>query len=190
MFCRNCGQPLSDAAQFCPNCGTRIQPVIVVNESADRTTEPSFEKPVSVAAAQAVNETAEKPAKKIFDRVKLVFSSLGTVLLIVIAIISFSRHPAANMKEVVFDDFGSETIGEAVERNIAHPEWSAVKISKNHYRVTVEGFMKPVGGNFSMTFDVNYLDDEVYAKPILASYDDEEFDDWFSLAIAMGLLYD
>ena len=49
--------------------------------------------------------------------------------------------------------------------------------------------MKDIGGNFSMTFDMNYLGDEVYAKPILTAYDGEAFDDWFSIAIAMGLLY-
>lgn len=181
MFCKNCGQQVPDTAQFCPNCGTKIEPVIYADESTNQTTQEAYE--------QTASASQEKQAKKAFGKIKSVLSSLVTIALIIAAISGFSKHPVTNMKEVVFDDFGAETIGEAVERSITHPEWSADKIDKNHYRVTVKGFMKDIGGNFSMTFDMNYLDDEVYAKPILAAYDGEAFDDWFSIAIAMGLLY-
>ena len=181
MFCKNCGQQIPDTAQFCPNCGMKNEPVIYASESTNQTTQETCE--------QTGTASQEKQTKRAFGKIKSILSTIVTIALIIAAISGFSKHPVANMKDVVFEDFSSVTIGEAVESSITHPEWSSEKIDKNHYLVTVEGFMKSVSGNFRMTFDVNYVDDDMYAKPKYASYDGEVFDDWFSLTIAMGLLY-
>lgn len=181
MFCKNCGHQVPDTAQFCPNCGVRVEPVIYAAESTEQAARDPFE--------QAKEEPSENKRKRSFGKAKSILSSLGTILLIILIIVGNSKHPVADTKNIVFDDIGTIGVGNAAERSIAHPKWSADRVEKNHYLVTVSGFMKDIGGNFSMTFDVNYVDDSVYAKPKYAAYDGEIFDDWFSLTIALGLLY-
>ena len=110
MFCKNCGQQIPDTVQFCPNCGMKNEPVIYASESTNQPTQETYEQ-----------ITSASQDKKAFGKIKSILSSLVTIALIIAAISGFSKHPAADMKEVVFDDFGAETIGEAVERSITQP---------------------------------------------------------------------
>ena len=69
MFCPECGQPLPEAARFCPNCGTRVslpQKVQLLKNEADgpsqqaKTEESSSPNPAAAAFAEQPGNTSSK----------------------------------------------------------------------------------------------------------------------------------
>ncbi len=184
-ICPQCGSKIVSGGKFCGRCGTPI---------AANTTQPSqqnhpTEQITAMPPPAATIPAAPAPPPKSINW-KGIGSALSTIVTIIVVILIFTKHPVYDTKEIVFSQWGAKTLGTAVSETISSANWSSEKISKNNYHVTVSGYCAPAQITLSLTFNVTYSGDHVYAQPIHGKMDSEEFDDVVSLGIAMAIIYD
>lgn len=127
--------------------------------------------------------------KKVKRRWKVFLGIVSVMVVIFVLMNLFGKDPVKDMKNVKFDQYGSQTFGEAVEASIPESSWNSVKINSKHYTVTVSGFCPDLSSNIQIEFDVNYSGDYVYAKSIGVTIDGEYYDDIFNTALVMGIIY-
>ena len=87
------------------------------------------------------------------------------VVVIVIALAVFKNTGGGTyvmVQAISFDDMGTETIGELVDKNIKGPEWSQVKLDKNSKLVSVEGYCPSYGERVRVEFYYEELKDGSY----------------------------
>ena len=99
------------------------------------------------------------------------------------------RNPVNDLQDVVFEDYGTMTLGEAVDSTVENARWSSEEVDDTHYLVTLSGFQPDLYANFEATFDVNYTDDYVYASISSVEYGGETYTDIFSLAFVLSAIY-
>lgn len=109
--------------------------------------------------------------------------------MVVFLIFSLQKHPVDDLKGIVFEDYGSITLGEAVEKYVSNEEWDKEKIDDTHYRVTLSGFIPKEYANISITFDVNYVDDNVYASARKFEWNDSSYDNGYMISQALEAIY-
>ena len=90
---------------------------------------------------------------------------------------------------MVFDNWGVTEIGEAAKQSLDDPEWSSSKIAKKRYYVTVSGYCREYDCMLSVTFEVNYSGDNVYAQAASCRWGTETCTDAVSIAMAMNAIY-
>ncbi|MDO4261403.1 MAG: zinc ribbon domain-containing protein [Eubacteriales bacterium] len=127
-------------------------------------------------------------AKRSIKNIILGIAALIAVIFVVSLMVS--KNPVSDLQEIVFSDWGSQTLGEVVEESISGAEWSSEKINDKNYRVTVSGFSVDLYSNIELIFDVNYSDDYVYGSLYAIVVDGETYTDVFSTAFIMAMLYE
>lgn len=166
MFCRNCGAEIPDQASFCTFCGQPVAPL-----------------------ADKPDESKLTTAKKWYRRIRSVVYGILGIVFVVFLVWSFQRHPVQDLKGIVFDNYGSETLGDAVDSTVRNQHWNAEKIDDTHYLVTLSGFMPKLYLNFEFSFDVNYSEDRVYASASSVEYDGETYSDILTIGFILGAIY-
>lgn len=193
MFCAKCGVLLPDTVKYCYKCGWQV-----IQQGNETTQPPQQTKDCAQAqeSTKQANENtqyaSEQPAhqkKSSFGFLKKIISAVVAILVLVAIISAFQKHPVNDLKDVIFDNYGTVTFGDAVDKTMRNIEWNTEKISKTHYQVTVSGFMPDTYANASLTFSLNYSDDHVYAHLDHIIWNDEYFDDAFNLSYAMTAIY-
>ena len=120
---------------------------------------------------------------------KAIGSALSTIVTIIVVIYLFTNHPVSDVKDMVFDNWGVTEIGEAAKQSLDDPEWSSSKIAKKRYYVTVSGYCREYDCMLSITFEVNYSGDNVYAQVASCRWGTETCTDAVSIAMAMNAIY-
>lgn len=69
------------------------------------------------------------------------------------------NRPAYELKDVVWDQFGSQTLEQVVNANFDNPEWSSTEIDEDHATVYIEGYMPYYGENVRLEFAYEELDE-------------------------------
>ena len=198
VYCGNCGAKLPDGAAFCPDCGAKVVfPVEPAPEAAKAADQPPASQaasgetssPPPSAATSPASAAPAAPVKK-SGKLKGILGVVVAVVVIVFIVYGVTKHPASDLRNIVFSDYGSETFGEAVADNVRNVSWDTEKIDSTHYVVTMSGFIPDSYSNVELSFDLNYSDDYVYASAKEVVVDGDRYDDNFTIAIIMGEIYD
>lgn len=172
MFCEQCGASLPEDANFCPDCGWKIP----------QKEQP--QKPPPDKAPDAKEKKEDKPSKW-----KLLMSAVVWILMITAIIYAVQKHPVKDLKNVVFNDYGTETLGDAVASSLINTSWDAEKISKTNYHITLTGYSTELYSDLEITFRLTYGDGCVYAKIDHLLWDGDYHDDWFTTSLALSTIY-
>lgn len=118
---------------------------------------------------------------------------IGTVVIIIAMIIykNIGGGTYLVVREVAFDDWGSETIGELIDANMKSPKWSQKKLDKNSKLVYVEGYCPTYEETIQIEFYYEKLKDgshEVTLKGMKLPESNEEYD-WAETVIVWGSFY-
>lgn len=213
-YCARCGASMESGAKFCGACGTPADGATASGQEWKRLTEDvksvtragmdNARKGVargmqfagekfSSAAENMQQESAdqeegkEKPEKK--KTGKIVFGVVSAVLIVLLLIGLFGKNPIQDVKDIVFDQYGTQTLGTAVKQSIPEASWDSVKIDDKRYTVTVSGYCPDLFSVVQVDFDVNYSGDYVYAKTMNVWMDGDCYDDIFSIALVMQGIY-
>ena len=171
MFCRECGAKNSDGAAFCKACGASLNAGAYTQSAAER----------------ALYRPGAKPKRTI----RKILNIIGVVVAfaLIIAVISKSKSPVDNIKEIVFDDYTSQRLGTTVEQVFKYnPKWKYEKISSDYYQVTVSGFYEKWSMNIDAIFDFYDYGDYCYAVINHAVVNGQSFNDNLSLRTVMAIL--
>lgn len=184
-FCRKCGAQLEPNAQFCRQCGTPT------------------ENPAPASSTPSESNTAQVPIRKKKKGGIFKWILIAAVVIIAIAIISNSGgsdsksgniviyDPIVDVKGIVFDQYDSQTFGQAVEASgLENVKWSSDKVDKTHYTVTLSAFVPELFKNCSYVFDANYVEDQVYVSLKYVTDGDEKYEDWASASFLMNYIYE
>lgn len=148
--------------------------------------------------AAAISLITRKKSDEIPDDVDVRKSKrnlcIGTVVIIIAMIIykNIGGGTYLVVREVAFDDWGSETIGELIDANMKSPKWSQKKLDKNSKLVYVEGYCPTYGETIQIEFYYEKLKDgshEVTLKGMKLPESNEEYD-WTETAIVWGSFYE
>lgn len=166
MFCKECGAELVNGARFCKKCGHAV-----LNESKNDNVE------------QAEKKTRKKPKKS--------FVSILVALLVIIGAYYFFiyDHVSGDVKNIVFNEFGTATIGEAASDHLSNVKWNSQKIENKYYTVILKGFSPKLYSQIEVEFDVSYSEDNVYAKASSVSLNRETYYDEISIRYIMATIY-
>lgn len=177
MYCANCGTQINDSAAFCPNCG---KPTAQPSESGVVELQPIQ------PAASRMSPPPSKP--KAGKKLRSIVAVLTTIAVIVFVVYSMQKHPVADLKSIVFDDYDI-SFGQAVSNSLKNVSWESEKLNKTRYRVTVTGFCPEEYSHIGVTADLNYADGHVYASVDSVTVDDESYDNFFMIAYVMDMVY-
>lgn len=218
LRCPQCGTSVTLNANFCKKCGTSLRTSNTTVEKEKRETKPEeasdedmFETYYSYYAGEDTDDSSTsgqvhnansnkdeakenlKNGQNAADSAKVnwkaIGSALSTIITIAIFVFLVTKHPVMDTKGIVFEDWGKIELGEAVERSLTNVEWSSNKIESKLYHVTVSGYSRDLACPLSLTFEVTYSGNHVYAEAISTRLDGEYFSDIFSIAAAMGTIY-
>lgn len=172
--CVNCGQELPDHAKFCNRCG-------VSSTENSSSTEPMPRQPTTVAP------------KKLNIRATTLISIVLTITLMVSMLVLFlGKNPIKDMQNITLDDWKEIEFGTAVSEHIEDVKWDKKMIGLDQYLITISGYSdyweKDMG--ISLTFDVRYSLKGIRAEPVYGSFNGNEFNDNFSILMAMAAIYD
>lgn len=174
MYCTKCGSQISDSAVFCSKCGKQLKTKVAASESAEITGQ----------------DVLQKQSKGSHKRT---LGWLWDICIIVIALIALlvpeRPHPVSDMKNLVFDQYGEITIGEAADRYLKDVDWEAEKMDDNEYKVMLKAFSDEVSFRFQLEFRVTYVDNMVYGVPRSVSMAGTEYTDDMSIWELMSVTY-
>lgn len=161
MYCKKCGAELEENATICTACGQAVP-------------------------CKAPVEDTPPPVKK--------KGSPATILAIVIVAVAvyllfFRSSAVSDVKDMVFDQYGVETLAEAADSHLSKIKWDSSKIEDDVYAVTLKGFSSDLASRLSVTFEVTYADDYVYANPVSVSLGQETASDAESIVFIMAVIY-
>ena len=98
-----------------------------------------------------------------------------------------------DVRSISFDEFGEETVGEILEKNVRGAEWSQEKLDSDSRLVYVEGYCPLYGEEIRITFFYEKLDDgyrEITLHRIEFPESGEDFNDALSMAIVWAPFYE
>ena len=205
MYCSKCGNRVIDSAIFCPKCGVKLETSKILSES-EEVSEKSIihEKNQSDLGVKIHEQTlyndesntcedrkkADADIKFKNKPKKLGLGACGIVAIIFIAFMLFGgRNPISDTKRIIFEQYGTISLGEATDRYLEEVDWESEKINDNEYKVTLQAFSNEVAFRFLVEFRVTYVDDRVYAIPRAVSIAGEEYTDDMSLWEIMSIIY-
>lgn len=127
-----------------------------------------------------------------------IFFKLGTAAAWVIGILFviglfIGDDPVDRVKNVVFDQYGTITVGEMVERNFRGAEWSYETLDEDSAMVYVSGYVPAYYENIRLSFYYEDLNDGTYRCVINSIYlpdSGENVTDVFMVPLLFGLLYE
>lgn len=173
MNCPQCGRYVG-AARFCPECGTAMpQPEV---EDLD---EGSFD----------FKNTSTLRNKK--------SGLLLTPVVIVIVIFLWSylggNGPAYEIKNASFNQYGTQTVEEVIEKHFKDPKWSVEKITDDFSLVYVQGYMVDFSQQVNLTFSYEEYGDGTFScelAEIKLLGDGEVYNDIVSINTFLSILYE
>ena len=199
QICPSCGKTVPIDSKFCRYCGAALQKESQKPPEAEQANAHSEQqKTTGGSSSQSENTTQTPPntgenpvppAESYGINWKAIGSALSTIITIIVAIYLFTNHPVSDVKDMVFDNWGVTEIGEAAKQSLDNPEWSSSKIAKKRYYVTVSGYCREYDCMLSVTFEVNYSGDNVYAQAASCRWGTETCTDAVSIAMAMNAIY-
>jgi len=160
MFCTKCGANVVDSADFCPNCGARL----------DKTPQqPEAQNTGSTNQSQGtVPNSPEIPNKPIKEKSKKLWIVLGVLaLLVVIIIAAFSGEEKTDYVATVkaYEPFASSqnlpyTCGEVFSKYIDDLSWSVINENKetDTAEVVAKGTIKGTDYPFSLVIKISPSD--------------------------------
>ncbi len=95
-----------------------------------------------------------------------------------------------DLKEIIFHDYGEDTLKTAVSKTLRRVEWKAAEVTDEDYYVTVSGYSPDWETEISVTFNITYDDEYVYAEMMKCKAYDEESSDFDDISFAMSVIYD
>ena len=142
--CPNCGKTVKASMEFCPKCGAKIPAKQltredVETESKDNHDDSLTKKKISLLAAPIA-----------LPVMIMMLWGFGDFVL---------NRPAYELRDVVWEQYGSQTLERVVNANFDDPEWSSTKIDDNHATVYIEGYMPYYGENVRLEFAYEELDE-------------------------------
>lgn len=208
LVCPRCGVIVPPTAHFCRKCGAALHQEHMATEKDDEKKQAEsdddiFETYYSYYAGEDPEDSSDQARQNASEERqsgqntssttavnwKAIGSVLSTIITVALLIFFLMRHPVMDTKGIVFEDWGKVELGEAVEHSLTDVEWMSDKIGSKLYHVTVSGYSREWGCPISLTFEVNYSGDHVYAEAISGRWDGEYFSDVFSIAAAMATIY-
>ncbi|MDY3617784.1 zinc ribbon domain-containing protein [Agathobaculum sp.] len=210
LTCAHCGERIPPGAKFCKVCGAPTaakqqeqDAKFTANEethehaehmagnthSTSGSANADTDANASSGGNASTSDTSSATEGSTSVNWKAVGSVLSTLLTIIVLVWLFTNHPVSDTKSIVFDQWGTIELGDAVDRNFSGVDWRSSKVGDREYLVTFSGFQPDRGIRLSLTFHVNYAGDSVYVKPTSGTRDGEPFSDWLSIVFAMGLIY-
>ncbi len=172
MFCKNCGAQIQENVTFCPECGK-----VVSNQGTDNQS--PKDDPLD----------SEQLNHKKNGKSKFILGVLAAVIVIVVVIFTSQKQPVTDLQNIIFDSYGISTFGEAVEENVRNTTWNSEEIDSTHYVVTVSGFIPATYSNIEFSFDLNYVDDTVYASAKDVVVDGDYYNDSYTISYVMDAIY-
>ena len=172
MFCKNCGAQIPEDVAFCPECGQAVSNQGTNNQSPKD--EPS---------------DSAQPKRKKNGKAKFILGTLVAIIAIVVVVSASQKQPVTDLQNLIFDSYGDSTFGESVEENVRNTTWDSEKIDSTHYVVTVSGFIPEDFSNIELSFDLNYVDDTVYASAKDVVIDGAYYDDSYTITYIMDAIY-
>lgn len=116
------------------------------------------------------------------------------IVVIIIAAICFIHAGGGSyykVKEITFDNFGENSVGEVIEKNIKNPEWSKEKLDLKSELVFVEGYCPYYGEPLRITYYCEDVSDgyyEVTLQKIVFVDSGEAYSDIFNIGLIWGVL--
>ena len=189
QYCSVCGEKIEEGTSFCTKCGHAFSEDAKSSGSTEFKEEPIKEKPEPEKVAETPVRPGQTVEKKGLDKkIKIVIG----VCIVVVAIFLFraisANDPIGDTKDIVFDAWTTEPMGDLIDEKMSNVKWEKIENDKKHYTVSVTGFVPDLYGNMTISFDVNYAGDHVYARVISIEYDGEVYTDDISIAYVMGML--
>ncbi len=143
--CPNCGKTVKTGIEFCPKCGAKIPAKQLTRED--------------VEAESKDNHDTSLTKKKISLLAAPIALPVMIMMLCIFGDFVLNR-PAYELKDVVWDQFGSQTLEQVVNANFDDPEWSSTWVDDTHATVYVEGYMPYYGENIRLEFQYEKLDED------------------------------
>ena len=144
MDCPNCGKMVKADMEFCPKCGAKIPAKQLTREDVE---------------AESKDNHDDSLTKK---KISLLAAPIALPVMIMMLCIFGDfvlNRPAYELKDIVWDQFGSQTLEQVVNANFDDPEWSSTKIDDDHATVYIEGYMPYYGENVRLEFAYEKLDE-------------------------------
>ena len=144
MDCPNCGKTVKASMEFCPKCGAKIPAKQLTREDVE---------------AESKDNHDDSLTKK---KISLLAAPIALPVMIMMLCIFGDfvlNRPAYELRDVVWEQYGSQTLERVVNANFDDPEWSSTKIDDNHATVYIEGYMPYYGENVRLEFAYEELDE-------------------------------
>ncbi len=189
MFCNKCGKELPEnAGNFCPNCGEEISARNVAESTSTNEHE-------SAESQQKAESSITEKKQGFFAKYKKFIIPIAIALAVVMAIIAILpsedvNDPIESLKGVVFEDFGTLTLGNAAEKNLSNIKWTTEKINDEEHTVKLEGYSTKYIVKLAVEFDVTFVDDMVYASASTVWIDGDAYTDDATICEALELIYE
>lgn len=142
--CPNCGKTVKADMEFCPKCGTKIPAKQLTREEVDAESKDNHDDSLTKKKIGLLAAPIALPV------IMLALWGFGNFVL---------NRSAYELKDVVWDQFGSQTLEQVVNANFDNPEWSSTEIDEDHATVYIEGYMPYYGENVRLEFAYEELDE-------------------------------
>ncbi len=161
MFCQKCGAQIPDNAEnVCPSCGNNT----------------------------VQQEVSAKSSSKL-SRLKVIIPIIIVIVVILLLIGNSENSVVSDVKDMVFEQYGTISIGEAADRYLDKVDWTSQKISDDEYIVTLHAFSEELSATFSIDFRVTSVDDTVYALASSVTFLEEEYTDDMTVTQILAMIY-
>lgn len=142
--CPNCGKTVKADMEFCPKCGAKIPAKQLTREDVEAESKDNHDDSLTKKKISLLAAPIALPV------ILLALWGFGNFVL---------NRPAYELKDVVWDQYGSQTLEQVVNANFDDPEWSSTKIDDDHATVYIEGYMPYYGENVRLEFAYEELDE-------------------------------
>ncbi len=178
MVCKKCGNQLPDGEEkLCPNCG---EPVSMQESTSNGAN----------AEKESLAEKKQKPFEKYKKYIITAIIAIVAVIVVISIISSAGGDAIESLKGIVFDEFGTATLGDAAEKNLSNLKWESEKINDNEHTVRLDGYSTEYMTKLAIEFDVTFVDDMAYASASKVWVDGEEYTDYSSICYVMEIIYE
>ncbi|MBQ7623948.1 MAG: zinc-ribbon domain-containing protein [Clostridia bacterium] len=179
MFCSKCGADNADGASFCKECGAAL------SEEKEKVFNMPILPPEALSGEPPVKKKSKAPA------VILIIVGVIAAVFIIAALISGGdgRDPVADFKELVFEDYTQEKIGNTAQKVFKYsPSWKYEKAGDDHYLISVSGYYDELSMNVEAVYDLYYYENYVSANINHAYVNGQYLSDAISLNAVAALV--
>lgn len=136
-----------------------------------------------------IEETSKEESKGKTIIMEIISGIVGIMVFLLMLNFLFGNHPVQDTKDIVFDEYGSQNLGEVIQDAIPEASWDSKKVDKKHYTVMVSGFCPNLSSEIQLNFDVHYFGEQVYVKIVSVIQDGEYYDDFLSVGFILAGIY-